>query len=144
VCFGARNNQFGRFYVPLSGNLAAIILVHRYGYVSCNTQSISYWSHWGCGDNTWNDMNDMVGVVITNSDNHILLPPNQFTTIDDHLSKIPRYNSLSKELVLSVFSHPHWVTSGQELSLWYGQDLMNDSEENNGGRVCCDVYVDYV
>ena len=145
VCFGARNHQFGRFYVPSSGKLAAIKLVHRYGYVSCDTHSTSHWSYWGCGDNPWNGINKMVDVVITNSDNHILLPPNQLITIDNAgWSKIPGYNSLSPELVLSVFSHPHSVNSRQELRLWYGQDLMNYSEENNGGRVCCDVYVDYV
>ena len=144
MCFGARNHQFGRFYVPKSGNLAAIKLVHRYGYVSCDTREVSHWSYWGCGDKTWNDINKMVDVVITNSDNHILLPPNQFFTIGNHWSKIPGYNSLSPVLVLSVFSHPHWVTSGQELRLWYGEDLVNWTEARNGGRVCCDVYVDYV
>ena len=143
MCFEAKNNQFGRFYVPSSGKLAAIKLVHRYGYVSCDTQIIFYWSYWGCGDNPWNGLRDLVDVVITNTANHTLLPATQFITMDRTKSKIPGHNSLSQELVLSVISQPHWVTAGQELRLWYGEDLVNHSEGNNGGRVCCDVYVDY-
>ena len=54
------------------------------------------------------------------------------------------YNSLSPELILSVYSHPRWVSSGQELRLWYGEDLVNSSEGDNGGRACCDVYALYV
>jgi len=144
VCFGARNDQFGRFHVPSSGKLGAIKLVHRYGYMSCDTRNISYWSYWGCGDNPWDDIKVLVDVVITTSANHILLPPTQFITLGTKWSKIPGYNSLSPELVMSVFFNPHWVTSGEELRLWYGEDLVNQSEGDNGGTSCCDVYVDYV
>ena len=35
VCFGAKHNVFGRFHLPSSGKLAAIKLVHLYGYVAC-------------------------------------------------------------------------------------------------------------
>ena len=144
VCFGARNHQFGRFYVPSSGKLGAIKLVHRYGYVSCDTRKTSFWSYWGCGDNPWSGIKDLVDIVITNSANHILFPPSQFIAMSTKWSKAPGYNSLSPELVLSVFSHPHLVNSRQELRLWYGEDLVNRSEGDNGGKACCDVYVDYV
>ena len=50
VCFEAKGNRFGRFYVP-RGRLAAIKLVHLYGYVSCHVHGPSFWSYWGCGDN---------------------------------------------------------------------------------------------
>jgi len=144
VCFGAKNGQFGKFYVPKSGKLAAIKLVHLYGYVSCFATVTSYWSYWGCGDNTWHDLNVKVNVVITTSANRMLLPPNQFITHSAKWSKIPGYNSLSPELILSVFSDPHQVNSSQELRLWYGEDLMDWTDTNNGGRVCCDVYALYV
>ena len=137
VCFGARNNQFGRFYVR-RGKLAGTKLVHRYGYVSCHTASTSNWSHWGCAG-----LKDQVNVVITDAANRILLPPNQFFVHSAKWSKIPGYDSLSPELVLSAF-YPRRVTSGQELRLWYGEDLMNWAEGDNGGRSCCDVYAHYV
>lgn len=144
VCFGAKNDQFGRFNTTYGGNMAAVKLVHLYGYVSCHTVSTSYWSYWGCGDNPDNDVKDMVNVKITTSTNDIIWPPSQFTTEFHKWSKIPGYNSLSPELILSSFSQPSRVHSGQELRLWYAEDLLNESEGSNGGRTCCDVYGIYV
>ena len=92
-----------------AGKLAAIKLVYLYGYVSCSTLVSSYWSYWGCGVDPRNAKNThrQVNVVITNSSNHFLLSPNPF--ISDVTMKwytIPGYNSLSPELVLSVFLNP--------------------------------------
>ena len=110
--------------------------------MSCSTSVTSYWSYWGCNDNLLTG--PRVNVVITNLSNHILLPPNQF--IDDatsHLYTIPGYNSLSPELILSVFLNPISLSSNQVLRLWYGEDLANQYEGDNGGRVCVDVYSTY-
>lgn len=137
VCFGAKNHQFGRFYAPKGGRLAAIKLVHLYGYVSSDTGKVCQWSYWGCGY-------DEINVVVTTKSNHVLFPPSQFIKSSTKWSKIIGYNSWSPELVLSVFSHPYWVSSGQELRLWYGEDFVNLSEGDNGGRACCDVYALFV
>ena len=140
VCFGAKGDKFGNFSAP-AGRLAAIKLVYLYGYVSCRTLVTSYWSYWGCGDNPTNGKNTQVNVVITNSSNQILLPPNQFIgDANNKWYKIPGYNSLSPELVLSVFGGPVRLLSSQVLRLWYGEDLANLSEGDNGGTVCADVY----
>ena len=145
VCFEAKGNRFGRFYVP-EGRLAAIKLVHLYGYVSCHVRGPSFWSYWGCGDNTWMGINTQVNVVITNSSDHILLPPSKF--LKHRNAKwywVPGYNSLSRELVLPFFSSPKLVHSNQELRVWYGEDLANLSwERDNGGNVCADVYALFV
>ena len=91
------------------GRLAAVKLVHLYGYVSCHTAGpISYWSYWGCGDNQWNGINTQVNVVITDSKNQILLPPSQFLNTKVPSIKwytVPGYNSLSPELVLPFFNY---------------------------------------
>ena len=135
--------------MPSSGRLAAIKLVHLYGYVSCFTHgNVNYWSYWGCGY-SHSSTRDKVNVVITTSSNHIILPPNQFLTRSGSLRRgkwhdILGYNSWSPELVFSVFSHPLWVSSGQQLRVWYGEDLVDYVENDNGGRVCCDVYARYV
>ena len=148
VCFGARNHQFGRFSMPSSGRLAAIKLVHLYGYVSCSKRgNVDHWSYWGCGY-CFSLSRDKVNVVITTSSNHIILPPNQFLSRGwlgiGKWHDILGYNSWSPELVLSVFSHPLWVSSGQQLRVWYGEDLVDYLENDNGGKVCCDVYARYV
>ena len=142
VCFGTRNSQFGKFFLPSSGKLVAIRLDHLYGFVSCNTGSNSNWSFWGCGNSR-----DQVNVVVTNAANQIILPPNQFFKLASKWSRVtvPYYNAaFAPEIVFSVFSHPRQVNKGQEFRVWYGEDLTDLTENDNGGRVCCDVYALYV
>ena len=143
VCFEAKGNRFGRFYVP-GGRLAAIKLVHLYGYVSCHVHGPSFWSYWGCGDNPSMRLNTLVNAVITDSSNHILLPPIQFQKISNlKWYRVPGYNSLSPELVLHFFTSPKWVHPNQELRVWYGENLVKQGA-NNGGKVCADVYALFV
>ncbi|XP_068759945.1 uncharacterized protein [Montipora capricornis] len=137
VCFGAKGDQFGKFFVSASGRLASIKLVHFYGYVTCNKRDKRFWSYWGCS--TVSSVKEKVNVVITNSANHILLPSSQFMHDSNKWSSLQGYNSFSPEIVLSVFSNPSVVVKGQELRLWYGEDLVN-TESDNDGKSCCDVY----
>ena len=140
MCFGAKNNQYGKFNVPSNGNLAAVKLVHLYGFVTCLNWGELSWSHWGCGI-CWKENQINVVITTTANANGILLPPSQFkTSASGTWYKIRGYSDMSPELVLSFFAHPHSVTAGQELRLWYGEDLMNFTEDDNDGRVCCDVY----
>ena len=146
VCFGAKHNVFGRFHLPSTGKLAAIKLVHLYGYVACAAPHPEYWSYWGCADHP--DTKNHVNVVITDAHNHIILPPNQLI-VTGWLAAGKWYHdvghsSVSPELVLSVFSDPRHVSSGQEFRVWYGEDLVNFHEQDNGGKVCSDVYALYV
>ena len=146
VCFGAKDDKFGTFSVPSGGSLLAIKLVHVHGYVTCDKRRVHHWSFWGC--NAHSSVGGHVDVVITTSTNRILLPPSQLigqswlARLKWH--KIPGYNSLSPELVLSVFSSPLTVTSGQVLRLWYGEDLVNSSESDNDGTSCCDVFARFL
>ena len=143
VCFGAKNNQFGSFTAKTgSKRLAAVKLVHLYGYVTCNTRKVSYWSYWGCGSNAL--VRESVNVVITTSTDQIILPPSQLIVRDNaKWSKIPTYNSLSPELILSSLN-PTPVALNQQLRLWYGEDLMNSTEGDNDGTVCVEVYALFV
>ena len=139
MCFGSKDNQFGRFHIPPGdGSVGAIKLVHLYGYVSCDTRNSIHWSHWGCAYH--GDIKQKVSIAITTSGNHILLPASQLASDSALRTTIPGYDSQSPELVLSFFSNPRPMTSGEELRLWYGEDLANLFEGDNGGRVCCDVY----
>ena len=104
VCFGAKDNKFGKFSVPSGGSLLAIKLVHVHGYVTRAKNQVYHLSYWGCGAHS--SLSDQVDVVITTSTNSVLLPPSQFILTGTRWSKIPGYKSLSPELVLSVFSVP--------------------------------------
>ena len=141
MCFSAKNRTCGKFHAPKSGSLAAMKLVHVYGYVTCHTPAAHSWSYWGCDVS---DKKDQIDVIITNSSD-VLLPPSQLMTSSaEKWSKFSGYDDSSKELVLSVFSDPLSVTSGQELCLWYGEAFSQGSTSDNDGEVCCDVYARYV
>ena len=87
----------------------------------------------------------MVNTVITDSKDQVLMPPTQFeTTINNDLRyyKIPGYHSTSPEIILSRFSATQ-VFAGNQLRLWYGEDLQNKLEGDNGGKVCCTAYAMY-
>jgi len=142
VCFGAKDNTFGSFNVPYGGKIAAVKLVHLSGYVTCARSSFSYWSFWGCANHP--ARGTQVNVIITTSSNTIITPVSPFLT--DHPGKwceLPGYNSFSPEIILPRFS-PYSVSSGQELRVWYGEDLAGSTESDNGGLVCCDVYGLYI
>ena len=86
-----------------------------------------------------------MSVAITNSTNDLLLPTSHFLIAGTTAwYKIPGYHSLSPELVLSFFSNPHSMSSGEELRLWYGEDFVDYTEVDNDGKTCCDVYALYV
>ena len=42
---------------------------------------------------------------------------------------------------MSIFDHLIPVTAGQELRVWYNEDLENENETDYNGRVRADVYV---
>ena len=142
MCFGAKGNSYGSFTAPIGGNLVAVKLVHRFGYVSCDVHGSTHWSFWGCGEHR--HVNALVDTVITDSHNRILTPPKQFERDLGGVKwyKIPGYNSQSPEIVLSRFSSTP-VNRGKRLRLWYAEDLVNVGEGTNGGRVCCKVYAMY-
>ena len=143
VCFGARDTQMGKFKVPVDGKMGGVRLVHLYGYVSCHTPGNLPWSPWGCGYG----VNQEINAVITNDKNQLLLPPAEFLSAhhpQGKWHKIPGYNSLMPVIELKVFKDPINVSAGQQLRLWYGEDLTNWTEHDNGGRTCADVFILYV
>ena len=74
VCFGVKNNKFGKFRAPYGGKLAAVKLVYLHGYVTCAVNATTpQWSFWGCRNRF--SVRNHINVVITTSSNSIILPP---------------------------------------------------------------------
>ncbi|XP_067023808.1 uncharacterized protein, partial [Acropora muricata] len=86
VCFGAKDNQFGRFRVEVGGSIQAVKLVHLSGQVNCH------------------------------------LPLNAYTTV-----------------LVTLY-----LSSDEELRLWYEEDLIGHTENDNDGRSCTDVFAKYL
>ena len=100
VCFGARDNQFGRFQVEVGGSIQAVKLVHLSGQVSCDRLE-NVWSKRGCDGNT-----NIIIVFLTDASNTVLLPMGQNSRYT-----IPGYDAQSSEIVFSVFPTPLHLSS---------------------------------
>ena len=131
VCFGARGNQYGRFSYNRNIFVTSFMLVHRTGTVTCNKKVYSYW---GCNANDANIL-----VVLTDEQNRILAPV-ALVNSKAYWYRLAGYTSSSSVLVFCAPKKPHCVFANSELRLWYGEDLKGQSEGDNGGKTCADVY----
>ena len=144
VCFGAKGNDYGQFKTAKGGKLRKIKLVHLNGYVSCVSPSPVYWSHWGCGSLQHSGSKDFIVVALTNEGDKILFPPSELGKDSSHWVLVPGYSSYSPELVMSIYDTPVSISAGQNLRLWYIEDLEDSWEGDNHGRVCADIYGEFV
>ena len=93
--------------------------------------------------------------MITNARKEVLLPPTEdlegfrYNGAPAGCQK-PHFYSLggigikSPQLVFRNLSNPLFLSRGQELQIWYGQDLVGCAENDNTGTTCVDVYAWYI
>ncbi|XP_031575324.1 uncharacterized protein LOC116308945 [Actinia tenebrosa] len=143
VCFGTKDSSFGQFNITVPGQIITFKLVHVSGSVNCNEGFPIRSSHWGCRDDKGNP--ERMNSVITDNNDTLILPQDEFFTVNrERLEyKLPGYDEMSKEVIFKNISVPLGVRCGDEFRIWYGQDLTNKLEKNNGGTTCCDVYALY-
>ena len=143
MCFGARDETYGAFYILEHGLIHTFKLVHRHGTLSCTPNDTP--SYWGCTNPRYGE--SQLLTVITYS-NKTALPVAEY--LGD--TGIPcRYYSYhlngvhanSPELTFKKLPSPMPVKVGQEFHIWYGQDLVDCSESNNAGQTCVDVFAWY-
>ena len=80
-------------------------------------------------------------MFLTNSTDDIIIPK----VVDAQCKyKIEGYNSKSAEIIWKDLATPIRLTSGQELRLWHGFDLIDKDESNNDGTSCTDVFALYL
>ena len=133
VCFGARGNSYGAFFMPKNGDISSFKLVHLRGRISCDADKNRF-SKWGCevGDHLW--------TYLTNADNKVVfryMSGNMFYRLSGIWSN-------STELTFNSFTVPMRVSTGQEFRVWYSEDLKDVSEHDNEGETCMDIYALYV
>ena len=135
MCFGAKDDQFGSFEVKIGGSVKSVKLVHVSGEVACSTFNLLGGSKFGCKSSP------ELYTFITTSTDDILLPE-----IDEILPAytLQGYRPDSTEIVFTTISTPLRLSSGQQLRVWFGEDLRNVSESDNGGLSCVDVYAKYM
>ena len=138
VCFGTRHNRHGTFRLKQKGTLIGLKLVHKGGFVRCN-DNYAYNSNWGCSTK-W------ISVHITDKTNKQIFPKDVTYAVGYKRAwyAIPGYTSKSPVLVFTDdVSSAMLVQEGQELRLWYGEDLKNLTEFDNAGTSCADVYAKF-
>lgn len=141
VCFGSRDNKFVTAVTPMEGFLMSIKLVHVTGRVSCDSAP-QYNRKWGCSRSHPVHGAMPFNVVITTGKNNGILYPKELSLKDKKASlwyDIPEVDLNSPELIFEDSSYPHYVTSGQELRVWLGEDLVNTGEKNGEENVCITV-----
>lgn len=132
IFFRAVSNQYGRFTYPQNIFVSSFMFVHRTGSVSCNKKK--NYSNWGCTPNTSD-----LSVVLTDHQNRILAPAGS-KVYKYGWYTLAGYTSSSSVLVFCVTKNPHCIFANTELRLWYGEDLRDTGDSDNGGKACVDVY----
>ena len=132
ICFGTKNDAYGQFPFELAGGAIAIKFVHVSGAVS-NSRAKS-------GAN-WGNPSTKIRTVLTDEHNNVLLPLN-YTPGEPY--KLQGYSSTSPELLFNLSDPgsfpPPSTFSGR---IWFVEDLINHSEQDNSGETCMDLFVLY-
>ena len=130
LCFGAKNDSYGKFSIHKAGKISAFKLAHRSGSVSCEKDDKG--TKWGC-----NAYNGKICTHMTDASNVSLV--NNLNLGVHGCYQLPGFDHNSPEIELSL-SSPIGVRAGQEFRIWYGEDLYNKDDSDNHGKSCVDVY----
>ena len=148
VCFSARGDNYGAFYIPTDGSIITFKLKYLYGKVNCFSLGLTFWySKWGCNGLFYSHT---MGTLITDSSKNRLLPKDQYLFGGADCGKSQFYNlpwagTESQELRFDDFSTPLPVSAGREFQVWFVEDLTNCNEWDNGSeKTCAEVYGLYV
>ena len=116
-----------------------MILKHKSGYVTCHLPKLaSTKSNWGC------DKNNVLKTLVTNNYNKIIFPSVEHTInkfANNMVYFLPGFAGYLDTLVFATdfVAKPKFMNKGQELRIWYGEDLVNVYESDNGGTQCVEV-----
>ncbi|XP_057296969.1 uncharacterized protein LOC130625872 [Hydractinia symbiolongicarpus] len=130
ICFGAKDNSYGNFSLTHTGILTKLKLEHTgEATLNCDITSGNIGTRWGCEyygpQNIW--------TLITDKNDNLIFP---FLKTSDYFH--PGYNRNSPYLKFDNLNTP--ARRGDELRIWYGEDLINRNEHINAGRSCANVY----
>ena len=136
VCTEGKGKKPAVFTPRLQGTVTKIKLVYKSGFIRC-ANSKKHNSNWGCWDHAILKR-DGLNMVITDAHDAILLPT-KFDFPFGKWYKLKGVNSKSKELVFET-EVPMYISRSCPLKVWYGEDLVDHTTEDNSGKVCFQVY----
>lgn len=135
VCFGVQGNKFGVFILGKNVFIWVFMFKYFFGSVICLKISDNRRnSLWGC------DLNKEVVIFFMDERNNII----GFCFVQFNLVKILfvffGYYLFLFYLIFFMGKSVYGFYYMVELCLWYGEDLQDISESDNGGCFCVDVY----
>ena len=82
-----------------------------------------------------------MNIYITDEVNRVILPKHPTQATRDGFYDLIGYHENKKELILvDRGSAQVYGYKGMPLKVWYGEDLLQQSEQDNSGTSCADVY----
>lgn len=143
VCFGSKDDSYGAFRVLVPGRIITFKLTYLKGSVNCLNDVPRFTSIWGCGIASFGDTT--MGTYITYSNKTRLLPKAQYLKREEGCLQsyyyLPWATIDSSELVFDNLSSPLAVTGNEEFQVWFGEDLFNCGDHDNGAeKTCARVY----
>ncbi|XP_028390700.1 uncharacterized protein LOC114515610 [Dendronephthya gigantea] len=128
-CAGARDNKFASLtYKGPPGFVSAFRLTHTHGKVGCVGSAKT---NWGCNGHYRTDM------YVTDVRNAVMYPSRVLTKPHHHGGwyHLPGYFENSPQLVFSDVG-TRFIYRGQQMRVWYGEDLYGYTEHDNHGSTC--------
>ena len=133
MCFGARDDSYGKFSIHKAGKISAFKLAHRSGSVSC-LPGAEKGTNWGC---RYTDYIGQICTHITNASNVRIV---NVSDSGHGCYQLPGFDHNSPEIELNL-SSPIGVCAGQEFRIWYAEDLKDLNDDDNPfHKSCVDVY----
>ena len=130
VCYKAKGKNYGVIRLKREGMLRGIKLEHISGDLTCHISVPHKTSLWGCST--------AVLTLITDTNNQVIFPANIGNT---KLPKVPVYDAKTSQiLIYTNFAYPSFFVKGQELRIWYSEDLYDQHTDDNSGTHCIKVY----
>lgn len=121
------------------GLLEGIMLEHISGNLTCREQVKSLASLWGCGYPN----GGRIMRIVTDDNNEVVFPANIKISKGVKI-KMPGVNAkASKILVFMNLAYPSYFKNGQELRIWYTEDLLDDNTKDNSGIHCVKAYAKF-
>lgn len=132
VCFGAKDDSYGNFTLKHTGTITKLKLKHTGEEATLNCDrylSNNVGSRWGCYSGE-----KLIVTAITDKNNTLIIPNSNPL----HHYSLPGYHGNSTYLQFDYLNIS--ARCGDELRIWYLQDLRDYTEFNNEGRSCTDVH----
>ena len=142
ICYKAKEGNYGVLKLRQEGLLRGIMLKHVSGNLTCFAEDPQRTSLWGCSTINKGQKDLRVTTIVTDASNSVVFPAD-FSNALPHF-KVPGFNpNMSEILVFTNLAYPNFFNKGQELRIWYSEDLFHVTAADNGGTHCVNVYTKF-